>query len=155
MTISSTTIVNQLSYHSLFHRQLLLSAINNVCTQEDDATPNSYACGDHLEPKNQINIRSSKNIEQVQLRTRRTNITSLLEKTMTRTLMTRIIPEIVVFIWNKQHMYTSLAFTGKAEQIGPALTHRNVNLRTNLHDPPEHELNEKEWFKSLNNETGT
>ena len=41
-------------------------------------------------------------------------------------------------------MYTSLAFTGKAEQIGPALTHRNVNLRTNLHDPPEHELNEKE-----------
>ena len=37
------------------------------------------------------------------------------------------------FHLKRTQLETSLAFTGKAEQVGPALTHMNMNKRTKLH----------------------
>ena len=86
----------------------------SVCADEG-ATPNySHACHDRLVPKNQIKTRVSKNTQQVQLEP-----TTEISHGSFR--LKRTTPE------------SSLAFTGKAEQVGPALTHRNLNIRTKLH----------------------
>ena len=49
------------------------------------------------------------------------------------------------FRLKRTQIETSLAFFGKAEQVGPALTHKNMPKNQIAHpDPPEHEWNLKE-----------
>jgi len=107
---------------------------------KDEPTPSSHACHNHLVPKNQINTRVSNNTQQVQSQHEKNNIW---HETKKKVMIKSDIDKTVVSVWNGQS-WISFAFTGKAEQVGPTLTHRNMNIRTKLHNRIHRDMN---WIK--------